>query len=416
MEKRENIEIMAPVGNFESLQAAIKAGAGAVYFGVQGLNMRNLGAKNFTIKDLKKIVKICKEKKVKTYLTVNTILYDSDMKLLKKIIDAAKSVKITAVIASDMAAIQYANSIGVETHISTQLNVSNFEAVKFYSKFADVIVLARELTLNQIKNICDEIKKHKIKGPRGELIKIEIFVHGALCVAISGKCYMSLANYNKSANRGECLQVCRRAYKVIDEETGNELKIENKYVMSPKDLCCIKFLDKILEAGVSVLKIEGRARSPEYVYTVVKTYREAVNSIFNKTYTKKNIAGWIKELEAVFNRGFWHGGYYLGEKLEEWSGEPDSRAINVKTLMGFVENYYAKSKIAHFKLQNASLKVGDKIMITGPTTGLITTEIKDMHVEDKSVNRAKKGEDITIPISEKVRKNDKLYLIEERAE
>lgn len=414
MEKQNKIEIMAPVGNFECLQAAIQAGADSIYFGVQGLNMRNLGAKNFILDDLKEIVKICKSKGVKTYLTVNIVVYDNDMKYMKEIINAAKENGIDAIIASDMAVIQYANSVGVEVHSSTQLNISNIEAVKFYSKFTDVIVLARELTLEQIKEICDEIKKQDIRGPKGELVKIEIFIHGALCVSISGKCYMSLALYNKSANRGECLQACRRSYNVKDNQTGDELVVDNKYIMSPKDLCCITFLDKILKSGVSVLKIEGRARSPDYVSIVVKTYREAVGAYNAGEYTQEKAKEWVKELETVFNRGFWQGGYYLGKKLGEWSGGPGSKATKKKSFIGKVTNYFVKTKIAEFHLNNGPIKVGDNIMIIGSTTGVLKAKIKSLYKDGKEVRGTGKGPGVTIPIDERVRENDELYLIEDK--
>ncbi|MFH1290804.1 MAG: peptidase U32 family protein [Nanoarchaeota archaeon] len=408
----KQIEIMAPAGNFESLQAAIQAKTDSVYFGVQQLNMRSHGANNFTLEDLPKIVEQCEKHKVKTYLTVNSILYDEDLKLMKKIIDKAKEVDITAIIACDIAAIQYANSIGQEVHTSTQLNVSNIEAVKFFAKFTDVIVLARELKLEQIKEICDEVKKQKIKGPNGELVKIEIFCHGALCVSISGKCYMSLAKYNRSANRGECYQPCRRAYRVIDEETEDELKIENKYVMSPADLCTIQFLDKIIESGVSVLKIEGRARPPEYVYTVTKVYKEAAQAAQSKTYNDKKINSWIKELETIYNRGFWHGGYYLGKKLGEWAGVRGSKATIKKTLLGKVEHYFDKKKIAHLNIQNRELGAGDELLITGPTTGVVKTKIKGLYKDGKPSKGKAKGADITIPLDKKVRHNDQVFLLE----
>lgn len=408
-----NIEIMSPVGSYEALMAAIKAGAGSVYFGVEQLNMRARTV-NFKLKDLKKIADICRKHKIKSYLTLNTIVYDNDLTLMKKICNSAKKSKITAVIASDIAAIKYANKIGLEVHLSTQTNVTNIEAVKFYSKYADVIVLARELTLEQIKKISSEIKKQKIKGPSGELIKIELFIHGALCVSVSGKCYMSLAQYNQSANRGMCLQACRRSYRVIDEETGDELKVDNKYIMSPKDLCTIGVLDKIIRAGVSVLKIEGRGRSADYVYTVTKVYKEAVESIKNKTYSKTKITAWTKELETVFNRGFWHGGYYLGKKLGEWSGAYGSKAAKEKIYVGYAENYFNKSKVAQFVLESGKIKVGDEILITGSTTGVVKTIVKSLFVDEKPAKSAKKGDDVTIQINEKVRKNDKLFLITNR--
>ncbi|MDP3990650.1 MAG: U32 family peptidase [archaeon] len=405
------IEIMAPAGSYEALHAAIKAGANSVYFGIEQLNMRARAANNFTTEDLKKIVEICKNNNIKTYLTLNTIVYDHDLKLMKKICDTAKESGVTAVICSDIAAISYSNSIGLEVHISTQTNVSNIEAVKFYAKFAEVIVLARELTIQQIKNIVDTVQKEDIKGPSGNPVQIEIFVHGALCVAISGKCYMSLATYNSSANRGACLQNCRREYRVIDEETGDELKIDNKYIMSPKDLCTIGFIDKILDTGVKVLKIEGRGRSPEYVYTTVKAYREAVDSYLNGTYTPEKIEKWTKELESVFNRGFWHGGYYLGKELGEWSGTYGSRATTEKDYLGRVQNYYNNTMIGLFHLESGEIKIGDEILITGPTTGVVQTKVKSIFLDEKEVTIAHKGDLITIPIEEKIRQNDKFFVI-----
>lgn len=405
-------EIMSPAGDRTSLTAAIQAGADSVYFGVEQLNMRTRGAHNFTLENLNEVAEFCKKHKVKTYLTVNSILYDNDLELMKKIINKAKEVGIDAVIACDIAAIQYANSIGQEVHTSTQLNVSNFEAVKFFAKFTDVIVLARELTLEQIKEICDEIKKQKIKGPKGELIKIEIFCHGALCVSISGKCYMSLAKYNCSANRGECFQPCRRSYRVIDEETGEELKVENNCVMSPADLCTIKFLDKIIESGVSVLKIEGRARPPEYVHTVTKVYKEAAEAVANKTFNQKKADKWLKQLESVYNRGFWHGGYYLGKKLGEWAGVRGSKATQTKTLLGKVEHYFDKKQIVHLNIQNQEIKPGDQLLITGPTTGVVKTLVGKIYKDGKPSKGKAKGADITIPLKEKVRKNDLVFLLE----
>lgn len=406
---------MAPVGSYESLMAAIKARADSVYFGIEQLNMRARSADNFSTKDLKKIAKICQKHNVKSYLTLNTIIYDEDMPLMKKICTAAKEARVTAIICMDIAALSYAHSIGLEVHMSTQANISNIEAVRFYAQFADVVVLARELTLKQIKKIVDEIKKQNITGPSGNLIQAEIFIHGALCVSISGKCYMSLATYNYSANRGACLQNCRRAYRVIDEETGDELKIENKYVMSPKDLCTIAFLDKILETGVSVLKIEGRGRSPEYVYATVKAYREAADSYFSGTYTQEKIDAWIKELEKVFNRGFWHGGYYLGKKLGEWSGVYGSKATLEKKYLGTAKNYFSKVNVGEFELETGELNVGDEILITGPTTGAVQTKVESIFIDKNSksvgVRNAKKGTKVTIPVPEKIRENDKLYIL-----
>ena len=408
------VELMAPAGSYESLRAAINSGADSVYFGVEQLNMRSCSANNFTISDLKKIVNICKKRGIKTYLTVNTVLYDHDINLMKKICDAAKKSGVIAIIVSDMAAIAYARSIGLEVHLSTQVNISNLETIKFYSQFADVIVLARELTLKQIKSICEKIKKEKIKGPSGNLVKIEIFAHGALCVAISGKCYMSLATYNSSANRGACLQNCRRSYRVIDEETGDELVLENKYVMSPKDLCIIGFIDKVIGTGVSVLKIEGRGRKADYVHTVVKAYREAIDSYYGGTYTKEKIKKWTTELESVYNRGLWHGGYYLGKKLGEWSGVYGSRASKEKKLIGVVKNYFRKPQVGEFFLNAGSLEKGDDLMIIGPTTGVVETKALSIFLDEKEVRVAAKGTNATIPVPSRVRPRDKLYVIKDR--
>ncbi|MBI4151634.1 U32 family peptidase [Candidatus Woesearchaeota archaeon] len=405
------VEIMAPVGSYEALRAAVATGAQSIYFGIEQLNMRARAANNFTIQDLREIAKICQENKVKTYLTLNTIMYDHDLGLLRTICTAAKESGITAVICSDIAAIHFARSLGLEVHLSTQTNVTNIEAVKFYAQYADVIVLARELTLQQIALICSEIKNQDIRGPKGELVKIEIFAHGALCVAVSGKCYMSLATYNSSANRGACLQNCRRSYKIIDEETGDELVVDNKYIMSPKDLCTIGFIDKILDAGVSVLKIEGRGRAPEYVHTTTKVYVEAVKCYFAGTYTAEKIEGWISELEKVFNRGFWHGGYYLGKQLGEWSGVYGSKATTEKVYLGKVRNYYQKKKIGEFILEAGTVSVGDEIYVMGPTTGVVQTTVQNVMLNDKNVPLAAKGAIITLPIEERVRENDSLYKI-----
>jgi len=410
-----NIEIMSPAGSFESLNAAIKAGADSVYFGVEQLNMRARAANNFTLADLGEIVKICSEKNVKTYLTLNTIMYDHDIILMKKICDAAKKEGVSAVIASDISAISYANSIGLEVHISTQQNVSNMEAVRFYAKFADVIVLARELTLSQVKKICDDIKKENIKGPNGELVRIELFAHGALCVAVSGKCYMSLGTYNASANRGACLQNCRRSYKVTDNETGDELVIDNEYVMSPSDLCTIGFIDKLIEAGVKVFKLEGRGRSADYVYTVTKCYRDAADSVLEGNYTEEKIKGWTKKLESVYNRGFWHGGYYLGKKLGEWSGTYGSKATKEKVFVGIAKHYFPKTGIGEFHIQSEMIKTGDEILITGNTTGVIEGKVESMFVNDKpNIEIAKQGDVITFKVSERVRENDKLYVVKNK--
>ncbi len=413
---QSKVEIMAPAGSFEALMAAINAGADSVYFGVEQLNMRARASNNFTLEDLRKIAALGKEKCVRTYLTLNTILYDHDMSLMKKICDAAKEAGITAVIASDIAAIHYAFTIGLEVHISTQTNVSNIETVRFYAQYADVIVLARELTLQQVKSIIDAIKKEQIKGPSGRLIGIELFAHGALCVAVSGKCYMSLATYNASANRGACLQNCRRSYKVIDEETGDELVIDNKYVMSPKDLCTIEFVDKIIEAGVGVLKLEGRGRAPEYVSVVTRVYKEAALSCAAGTYTPEKIAQWMTLLETVYNRGFWQGGYYLGKTLGEWSGSYGSKATTEKVLVGVVLNYFSKVNVAEISLMAAGLKKGDSLLIIGPTTGVVTGVVETIYADDMMVDEAAKGSSVTIAFPSKVRVQDKVYIVVERKE
>ncbi len=408
-------EIMAPVGSYESLAAAINARADSIYFGVGALNMRAHAAKKFTIDDLKKIVDTCKSANVKTYLTVNTVIYDEDIEDMQKLCDKAKETGVTAVIVTDIAAMQYARSIGLSIHASTQLNISNIEAVKYFSKYVDVIVLARELSLEQIKNITTQIKKQDIKGPNNEQIKIEVFVHGALCVSISGKCYMSLAQYAKSANRGECLHSCRRAYIVKDEETGDELKIENKYVMSPKDLCTITMVDKLIDAGISVFKIEGRGRPPEYVDTVVRTYKTAVEAVENKTYNKTKAEEWHKQLESVFNRGFWENGYYLGKKLGEWHDTPSSKATMEKQFIGKVKNYYVEPGIAELEIQANEIKINDEMIIIGPTSGVIKTKVdKILDEKDKEINSAEKGRTITIAVPEKVRKNDQVYILKKR--
>ncbi len=408
-------EIMAPVGTFDSLSAAIKAGADSVYFGIEQLNMRARSTNNFTTEDLKNIVIICKKNNVGSYLTLNTIVYDHDIALMKKICDVAKKSGVSAVIASDMATIQYANSIELEVHCSTQINVTNIEAVKFYSKFADVIVLARELTQLQIKKICAEIKKQNVRGPGGKLIQIEIFVHGALCVAISGKCYMSLATYNSSANRGACLQNCRRAYRVIDEETGDELKIENKYIMSPSDLCTIGFMDKLIDAGATIFKIEGRGKPPEYVFTTVKCYKEAIESIKAGTYTKKKIEGWEKELATVYNRGFWQGGYYMGKKINEWSATYGAKTTKEKKNIGPIEHVYTKTLVAQINVQENEFKIGDELVITGPTTGIVKMKVDNIKDYDgKEISEAKKGTIVTIKTPELVRKSDKVYVFKDK--
>ena len=406
--KRRDIEIMAPVGSYESLMGAIQGGAGSVYFGIEHLNMRSRSANNFTLDDLKKIVEIASENGVKTYLTLNVEIFDGEIQLMNEVVLAAKEAGVSAVIAADVSVIQYARSIELEVHISTQVNITNIEAVKFYSNFADVVVLAREMNLGRVNEISNQIKDEQIKGPAGELMRIEMFVHGALCMATSGKCYLSLHEMNSSANRGACLQTCRRAYTVTDKETGAELEIDNEYIMSPKDLKTIHFLNKILDAGVSVLKIEGRARSPEYVKTTSQCYREAVDSFLDNDFTDEKIEDWNDRLSSVFNRGFWDG-YYLGQRLGEWSKNYGSQATKRKMYIGKCTNYFTKIKVAEFKLETNNLKVGDEIVITGPTTGVIETTVKEIRVDLKPVEEAKKGEQISIQIDARIRRADKLY-------
>ncbi|MDM8160441.1 peptidase U32 family protein [Labilibaculum sp. K2S] len=409
---RSEIELMAPVGSYESLMAAIQGGANSIYFGIEQLNMRSRSSNNFTIEDLHNIASICKENNIKSYLTVNTVLFDHDIKVMHKIVDAAKEGGVTAIIAADVSAIMYARTIDVEVHISTQCNITNIEAVKFYAQFADVVVLARELNLNQVAAIYKQIVDEEIRGPKGELIQIEMFAHGALCMAVSGKCYLSLHEKNSSANRGACMQTCRKAYTVTEKESGNQLEIDNEYIMSPKDLCTIGFLNKMLDAGVRVLKFEGRARSPEYVKTVVSNYSEAVDAYLKDDYTRDKIDQWMKNLATVFNRGFWDG-YYLGQKIGEWSEEYGNRATKRKMLIGKGTNYFAKIKVAEFLLESQELKVGDQILITGPTTGVIETTVKEIRVNLKSVEKAVKGDSFSISMDTMIRRSDKLYKIVE---
>ncbi|MGM0440477.1 MAG: peptidase U32 family protein [Chlamydiota bacterium] len=409
-----DIEIMAPAGSWEALEAAIQAGADSIYFGVGNLNMRSRSSNNFTLEDLQLITERCRQHNVKSYLTLNIVVYDKDLEAMRQACDAAKRAGVSAVIASDMAVIEYANSIGLEVHISTQLNIGNIAAVKFYSRYADVVVLARELTLDQITSICQAIEKENICGPSGHKVKVEAFVHGALCVAISGKCYMSLAQYNMSANRGACLQACRRRYHVTDEDTGDELVVDNNYVMSPKDLCTIGCLDQLLSAGVSVLKIEGRGRKAEYVYQVVNVYRRAVEAIAAGSYTIDKIEEWKAELSKVYNRGFWQGGYYLGKPLGEWSASYGSQATQRKTYLGKVTNYFNNIRVAEFKLENDGLNIGDKIMVSGPTTGVVYSIVENLRTSDGESNAVGKGDIITIAVDNKVRRNDKLFLVEDK--
>lgn len=410
MSQSGKIELMAPAGNFESLQAALDNGADSVYFGVEQLNMRARSTVNFTLNDLDEIAQRCTEKNVRTYLTLNTIIYDHDLSIIKTVLDRAKAANITAVIAMDQAVISYARQINMEVHISTQINITNIETVKFYSMFADTMVLSRELSLNQIKKITAQIEKEQVKGPNKNLIEIEIFGHGALCMAVSGKCYLSLHSHNSSANRGACKQNCRKKYTVIDQESGFEIEIDNEYMMSPKDLCTIDFLDQVIDSGIKVLKIEGRGRAPEYVATVTRCYREAIDSIADGSFSKEKISKWMAELKTVYNRGFWSG-YYLGQKLGEWSDNPGSNATQKKLYIGKGRHYYPKTQIGEFEIEAYNLNIGDKILIQGPTTGSQESEVASMMVNDLPAQEAKKGDILTIPMNFKVRPSDKLYKI-----
>ena len=405
---RKDFEIMAPVGSFESLSAAIDAGADAIYFGVRGLNMRSRSSANFTLDDLRDIAARCNAAGVRTYLTVNTIMYDSDLATMRDIIDAVAASDITAIIASDIATILYARSRGVEVHISTQCNVSNIEALRFYAQWADVVVLARELSLDQVRAISDAIRDLDIRGPRGELVRIEMFCHGALCMAVSGKCYLSLHEMNSSANRGACTQICRRGYRVTDLETGDELNVENKYIMSPKDLKTIHFLDRMIDAGVTVFKIEGRARGPEYVATAVRCYSEAIQAICDGTYTDAAVSGWDERLARIFNRGFWDG-YYLGQRLGEWSSKYGSSATRVKHYVAKGVKYFSRLGVGEFLMEAGELRVGDEIVITGPTTGALMITVESIMVGCRPVDKAVKGDAFSIPVPAKIRPSDKLY-------
>lgn len=409
----KTIEIMSPVGSYEALMAAIDAGAGSVYFGVEKLNMRAVSSKNFTLEDLKTITNICNENNVKSYLTVNSILYDEDIFVMQQIITAAKQNGISAIIASDIAAIEYARENNVEVHISTQLNVTNTSSVRYYAQYADVIVLARELNLNQVRVICENIEKEQIKGPAGNLVRIEMFVHGALCMAVSGKCYLSLHAQNHSANRGDCLQICRRPYEVKDKTSNLTLEIDNEYIMSPKDLATIDFLDKILDTGVTVLKIEGRGRSPEYVKVATEVYHNAVEAYLNGNFTDDKIQIWRERLERVYNRGFWDG-YYLGRKMGEWTDRHGSSATTKKVYVGKAMNYYSKIQIVDFLVEDQEITIGDEFYIIGPTTGVIEGKLLDLKVENSQAKVGRKGDRITFSIPNKIRENDKLYKIIER--
>ena len=403
-----DIEVMAPVGSYEALSAAIQAGAGSVYFGIGRLNMRSKSTKNFTLDDLHVISEICHEHNVKSYVTVNTVVFDEEMDEMRSLLDAVKANDITAIIASDQSVIQYARKIGVEIHMSTQCNITNLEAVKYYSQFADVMVTARELNINQVKHITEEIERQHITGPKGELVRIETFCHGALCMAVSGKCYLSLDNFGTSANRGACVQPCRRGYEVTDRDKEITLAIENEYIMSPKDLCTLPFLDKLLAAGVKVLKIEGRGRSPEYTKLTVSVYRDAVDAIRDGSFTEEKVAAWMDRLRSVYNRDFWDG-YYLGRKMGEWTEKYGSQATQTKLFVGTITNFFAKINVAEIRMETHDLNVGDEIMIIGPTTGVYEDTIKEIRVDLKSVAKTEKGELCSIPAHDIVRRGDKVY-------
>ncbi|RRD79773.1 U32 family peptidase [Alloprevotella sp. OH1205_COT-284] len=401
-------EVMAPAGSRESLAAALKAGADSIYFGIEALNMRAHSASRFTINDLHEIARLCDEHGVKSYLTVNTIIYDEDLDMMRTICDAAKAAGISAVIAADVAVLSYCSTIGQEVHLSTQLNISNEEALRFYARFADVVVLARELNLQQVRRIADFIDKNNIYGPSSEKVRIEMFCHGALCMAVSGKCYLSLDNQGRSANRGECMQQCRRSYTVKDKETGVELDIDNQYIMSPKDLKTIGFIDKMIKAGVTVFKIEGRARSAEYVYTVVQCYKEAIRAVENGTFCDEMVENWNKRLATVFNRGFWDG-YYQGQKLGEWSKKYGSSATEKKVYVGKGMKYFSKLGVAEFLIEAGTISVGDKLVVIGPTTGAMYLRADSIHGNNGAIETAEKGMYVSIPVTDKVRPSDKLY-------
>lgn len=408
----QKIELMAPAGNFESLQAALDNGADSVYFGVEQLNMRARASVNFTLDDLPEIAKRCEAKGVRSYLTLNTIIYDHDLSIVKTLLNQAKEANITAVIAMDQAVIAMAREKQIEVHISTQINVTNIETVKFYALFADTMVLSRELSLRQVKKITEQIEKEQIKGPSGKLVEIEIFGHGALCMAVSGKCYMSLHSQNSSANRGACKQNCRKKYTVIDQETGFEMELDNEYIMSPKDLCTIDFLDEVVDAGIKVLKIEGRGRAPEYVAKVIKCYREAIDSIENGTYSKDEVITWMQTLETVYNRGFWSG-YYLGQKLGEWSKGSGSHATQKKVYIGKGTHFFPKANVGEFKIEAYNINAGDTILITGPTTGAQELVVEEFLVNDQKLSEGTKGDLVTIKLPFRIRQSDKLYKIVE---
>jgi len=411
MINKKKIELMSPAGNFEALRTAIDNGADSIYFGIEQMNMRANSSRNFQVEELKQIADICHKDNVKAYMTLNTIVYDHDLKLVKQLVDESKIAGIDAIIAMDQGVINYARKQDVSVHISTQLSITNVETLEFYAEYADVMVLARELSMRQIKHICSEIERKQIKGPSGELIKIEVFAHGALCMAVSGKCHMSLHTMNSSANRGACLQNCRRKYKVIDLEDGHEMVIDNEYIMSPKDLATIDFLNQLADTGIDIIKLEGRARAPEYVARVTKVYREALDSVFDNTYSQEKVGNWFERLETVYNRGFW-GGYYLGkELLGEWTNKSGSSATETKVYLGKGIHYYPKAQIAHFKIDSQSLKEGDKILITGPNTGVVEATVGKLMVDDKFAKEAIKGDECTFKLDKKIRKSDKLFKV-----
>ncbi|ERJ76930.1 putative collagenase [Prevotella disiens JCM 6334 = ATCC 29426] len=404
----QEYEIMAPVGSRESLAAAIQAGAGSIYFGIGQLNMRSHSANHFTIEDLKEIAETCNERGIKTYLTVNTVIYGEDINTMHEIIDAAKAANITAAIVSDVAVMVYCRQVGLEVHLSTQLNISNIEALKFYAQFADVAVLARELNMEQVAEIYRQIEEQDIRGPRGELVRIEMFCHGAFCMAISGKCYMSLHDSNRSANRGQCTQICRRSYTVTDNETGNQLEIDNKYIMSPKDLKTIRFVDRMMKSGVRVFKIEGRARGPEYVYEVITCYKEAIQSVLDGTFTEEKKDKWDERLSTVFNRGFWDG-YYQGQRLGEWTKNYGNKATEKKVLVGKVMKYFSKLGVAEIAVEASEVEKNQSMLITGPTTGIMKFDASEIRYDLNPVDKAEKGWRVSIPVPDKVRPNDKVY-------
>lgn len=402
------VELMAPAGSFEAMSAAIKAGANSIYFGVEQLNMRTKSTHNFTLEDLPEIARICQENGLKSYLTLNTIVYDHDINLMKRILDSAKESKITAVIASDHAVMNYAKKIGLTIHISTQANITNIDTVEFYAAYADVMVMARELSLLQVETINKEIARRKVTGPSGELVRTEIFAHGALCMAVSGKCYLSLHSNFSSANRGACVQNCRKSYIVMDKDDGVEFEVDNEYIMSASDLCTIDFIDKVIASGVSVLKIEGRGRSADYVYTTTQCYREAIDAYFDDSFSPEKVENWKSRLSTVFNRGFWDG-YYLGRKMGEWSDNPGSKATKRKVYLGKGMKFYENAGIGEFLIEAQSVKLGDELIITGPTTGVIETTLTELRVDNQPVEMAKRGVSITFPVAEKIRPSDKLY-------